>query len=140
MEPTRLAIEFYLQTDPRSANWWWNELRVPARIADAGLLFLPWLASAPHTLAIMLEFSERAIWGDRTGDNLIDEVATVIKRAAIQGNATLMGVGFARLWHEIRVVQPSGCLVEPPGTTGCATDGAATLDIGVDHFSRSQRS
>jgi hypothetical protein len=56
---------------------------------------------------------ERADYSGRTGANLDDEVATAIKRAALRGNVTLMSVAFARLWQEIRVVQPSGC-IDPP--------------------------
>ena len=50
---TELAIEYYLKTDPRSDNWWWNQYRVPSRIADAALLFRPWIKSQ-HTRDIMV--------------------------------------------------------------------------------------
>ena len=29
VQPTARALEFWLATDPRSLNWWWNELSVP---------------------------------------------------------------------------------------------------------------
>jgi hypothetical protein len=121
LEPTLRAIRFYLKVDPQSDNWWWNQLRAPARVADAALLLGPRL-DAP-TLAGMLGVMERAVYSGRTGANLDDEVATAIKRAAIVGNRTLMATAFARLWSEVRIVQPSGCLDPPRGTTGCPTDG-----------------
>jgi hypothetical protein len=120
--PTRRAIDFWLQRDPRSLNWWWNELSVPATIADTALLFQPWIAS-PHTLAVMVKFMERANYGQRTGANLDDEVATAITRAALLSNHSVMDAAFSRLWYEIRVVQPSGCISPPRGTQGCPTDG-----------------
>ena len=100
---------------------------MPARIADTALLFAPWIKD-PHTLDLMYKFMERADYTGRTGANLDDEVATAIKRAGLRGNVTLMSEGFTRLWHEIRVVQPSGCLYPPHGTEGCPTDG-----IQADH-------
>ena len=36
-------------------NWWFNELRVPARMADTALLFGPWITSA-HTKQIMVKY------------------------------------------------------------------------------------
>jgi chondroitin AC lyase len=125
IEPTLRAIGFWLKTNPRSDNWWWNELEVPARIADTALLFRPWLEvpRQQHTLEIMVKFMERAVYAHRTGDNLDNEVATAIKRGVLLRNQTLVATGFGRLWHEIRIVQPSGCLAPPRGTQGCATDG-----------------
>ena len=119
---TRSAIDYWLKTDPRSLNWWWNELQVPARIADAALLFRPWIRTQ-HTLAVLSKFMERADYSKRTGANLDDEVATAIKRGVLFGNRSLVAAAFARLWEEIRVVQPSGCLDPPRGTQGCPTDG-----------------
>ena len=129
VQPTARALEFWLATDPRSLNWWWNELSVPARIADTALLFAPHIRTN-HTLEVMVKFMERANYGQRTGANLDDEVATAIKRAALLKNESLMALGFARLWHELRVTPPTdpACLHPPPGTQGCATDG-----IQVDH-------
>jgi chondroitin AC lyase len=121
---TKRAIEFWLRRDPRSLNWYWNELAVPAQIANTALLFQPWISSR-HTLATMCKFMERAVYGKRTGANLDAEVSTAITRAALQSNRTLMRVAFARLWEEIRVVQPTdpACIAPPHGSQGCPTDG-----------------
>jgi chondroitin AC lyase len=121
---TNHAIEFWLRSDPRSLNWYWNELAVPAQIANTALLFEPWISSR-HTLAIMVKFMERAVYGKRTGANLDAEVSTAIIRAALQSNHTLMRVAFSRLWEEIRVVQPTdpACIAPPRGSQGCPTDG-----------------
>ena len=121
---TNRAIEFWLRRDPRSLNWYWNELAVPSQIADTALLFQPWVSS-PHTLTILVKFMERAVYADRTGANLDAELLTAITRAAIQSNHTLMQVAFNRLWEEIRVVQPTdpACISPPHGSQGCATDG-----------------
>lgn len=121
--PTTQAIKFWLQTDPRSDNWWWDDLRVPWRVASTALLFQPWLDVELEAQMVMV--MERADYSKRTGANLDDEVATAIARGALLRNATLVGVGFARLWQEIRVVPPTdpACLDPPHGTQGCATDG-----------------
>jgi hypothetical protein len=34
IDPTARAVTFWLRRDPRSLNWWWNALTVPAKIAD----------------------------------------------------------------------------------------------------------
>lgn len=121
---TNRAIEFWLRRDPRSLNWYWNELAVPAQIANTALLFKPWISSY-HTLTIMVSFMRRAAYGKRTGANLDAEVSTAITRAALQSNRTLMRIAFNRLWEEIRVVQPTdpACIAPPHGTQGCPTDG-----------------
>ena len=121
---TNRAIEFWLRSDPRSLNWYWNELAVPAQIANTALLFEPWLSSR-HTLTIMVKFMERAVYGKRTGANLDAEVSTAITRAALQSNRTLMQMAFSRIWEEIRVVQPTdpACIAPPRGSQGCLTDG-----------------
>ena len=126
---TNRAIEFWLRRDPRSLNWYWNELAVPAQIANTALLFQPWIDSR-HTAGIMVKFMKRATYGRRTGANLDAEVSTAITRAAVQSNHTLMRVAFNRLWEEIRVVQPTdpACIAPPHGTQGCLTDG-----IQIDH-------
>lgn len=102
---------------------------MPCRIADAALLFEPWLGSS-HMLAIMVKFMARAVYTRRTGANLDDEVTTAIKRAALLRNHTLMQVGFRRLWAALHVAPPTdpACLSPPHGTQGCATDG-----IQADH-------
>jgi hypothetical protein len=129
---TAVALNFYLQADPRSLNWYWNELAVPDRISDIALLFAPFMEqrTRPRTLATMARFMERATCGERTGANLDGCEGVAIKRGAQQLNRSLLSASFSRLWREIRIVQPTdpACLAPVKGTQGCATDG-----IQVDH-------
>ena len=121
--PTLRAVDHWLAVDPQSDNWWWNELRVPDRIADTALLLGPtWLRKGP-TRDGMIKVMARAEGTGRTGANLDDEVATVVKRSVVQSNSTAVARGFTRVWSKVYVSQPSGCIDPPPGTTGCPTDG-----------------
>ena len=65
----------------------------------------------------------RADYTGRTGANLNGEVLTAIKRGAFLSDLKIVRDSFQRIWQEIRVVQPGGCLDPPHGTRGCATDG-----------------
>ena len=53
--------------------------------------------------------------------------------AALRGNATLMSVAFARLWHEIRVVQPSGC-IDPPRVSDFTSQAIWSLLVIMGRF------
>jgi chondroitin AC lyase len=120
-QPSHAAVKYWLERDPRSLNWYWNELAVPAKVSSVALLFQPWLQ--PTELAGLVRVMWRATWWDgRTGDNLDSEVTTQIVRGCIESNFSVVEAGFARLWQEVKVTEPTAG-PSPPHATGSPTDG-----------------
>ena len=101
---------------------YWNQLEVPQRVADLALLF----HNVSEDMDLhMLNVMKRADCKRRTGANFDGCINVLIKRAVLEQNTTLLSASFALLWGGIKIVQPTdaACLLPPPGTQGCATDG-----------------
>lgn len=115
------AISFWTDQDPKSDNWWWQEIGAAQRIASISLLFKPWLTI--QELQAASTSMQRAHWWERTGANLNDEVNVYLRLGVITSNETMLAFFFDRLWGEIKVAPPITSDKYPCTPAGCATDG-----------------
>ena len=99
------ALRAWVSLDPRSDNWWFNQIDVPQSLSDTCLLLtrsgVP-TDLQPPLVAIM----KRATWWKGwTGANLVWMVNVQIRRGLFTGNSTAVSGGFQRLFQEAVVVR-----------------------------------
>ena len=102
---TQRALSFWLDHDFQNPNWWWNEIGVPMHIGETTLLIRADLTPDQTAKAVMI--LRRSKLG-MTGANLVWVAQNQIMRGCLTNDASLIAPAFTSLYHEIRVVPPSG--------------------------------
>ncbi|MDR2849876.1 MAG: polysaccharide lyase 8 family protein, partial [Verrucomicrobiota bacterium] len=99
------AFDCWVARDPKSDNWWYNEIGAPQKLYGAMLLAEPLLTDGRVEKGCAL--LARAKLG-MTGQNLVWLSEIVIGRACLQRNAALMAEAFKRIEAEIVVTEKEG--------------------------------
>ena len=99
------GFDFWIARDPKSSNWWYNEIGAPASVYRIMLLCEPLLTDGRlEKGCAVLARSKLAM----TGQNLIWLAENVIGRACLQRDADLMAAAFKRIEQEIVVTEKEG--------------------------------
>ena len=99
------GFDFWTETDPKSSNWWYNEIGAPQSLYRTMLLAEPLLTDGRVEKGCAL--LARAKLG-MTGQNLVWLAENVIGRACLQRDAALMAEAFKRIEAEIVVTEGEG--------------------------------
>jgi chondroitin AC lyase len=112
-EPERAAVsqafvrglDYWAARDPKSSNWWYNEIGAPLELYRMLLLAEPLLTDGRKERSCKL--LERAKLG-MTGQNLLWLAEGVIGRACLQRDPALLSAAFKRIQDEIVVTEKEG--------------------------------
>ena len=99
------GFDCWAARDPKSSNWWYNEIGAPLELYRLMLLTEPLLTDGRREKGCAL--LARAKLG-MTGQNLLWLSEAVIGRACLQRDAGLMAEAFARIQGEIVVTEKEG--------------------------------
>ncbi|URN14113.1 hypothetical protein LUW77_30535 [Streptomyces radiopugnans] len=101
------ALEAWYRADPRSGNWWYNEIGVPRLVGDILL-----------ALADRLGSRQRARWGrwladragpvEMTGQNLVWAQGIVLRRGLLLGDGELTASAVRRMSAVLRTTDGEG--------------------------------
>ncbi|MBD3185303.1 hypothetical protein GF325_00630 [Candidatus Bathyarchaeota archaeon] len=98
------TLDYWLNRDLQSLNWWYNRIAVPQHIGDIGILLGDHLTGNRHDKVEDLARRGILITGGlnkMTGANLIDAVETTIKYAVLTGKGYFLKMAVARAEEEI---------------------------------------
>ena len=99
------GFDYWVTRDPKSSNWWYNEIGAVKSLYRTMLLAEPLLtAGRLEKGCALLTRSKLAM----TGQNLVWLAENVIGRACLQGDAALMAEAFKRIEAEIVVTEKEG--------------------------------
>jgi len=112
-EPERDALEkafvkgfdSWVARDPKSSNWWYNEIGAPASLYRLMLLTEPLLTGGRLEKGCALLARSKLVM---TGQNLVWLAENVIGRACLQRDPELMAAAFKRIEAEIVVTEKEG--------------------------------
>lgn len=99
------GFDVWLARDPKSSNWWYNEIGAPQSLYRTMLLAEPLLKDGRLERGCAL--LTRAKLG-MTGQNLVWLAENVIGRACLQRDTVLMAEAFKRIEAEIVVAEKEG--------------------------------
>ena len=99
------GFDYWVARDPKSANWWYNEIGAVGSLYRSMLLAEPLLTEGRLDKGCaLLARSKLAM----TGQNLVWLAENVIGRACLQRDAALMSEAFKRIEAEIVVTEKEG--------------------------------
>jgi chondroitin AC lyase len=99
------GFDFWVARDPKSSNWWYNEIGAVQCLYRAMLMTEPLLTEGRlEKGCALLARSKLAM----TGQNLVWLAENVIGRACLQRDAELMSAAFKRIEEEIVVTEAEG--------------------------------
>lgn len=99
------GFDDWVVRDPKSANWWYNEIGAPQSLYRLMLLAEPALSAEQIDKGCALLARARLAM---TGQNLVWLAENVIGRACLQRDAALMAEAFRRIEAEIVVTEKEG--------------------------------
>jgi len=99
------GFDFWVARDPRSANWWYNEIGAVQSLYRTLLLAEPLLADGRLEKGCALLARSKL---GMTGQNLVWLAENVIGRACLQRDPALMAEAFKRIEAEIVVTEKEG--------------------------------
>lgn len=99
------GFDYWAACDPKSSNWWFNEIGATLELYRMMLLAEPLLEGVRREKGCAL--LARAKLG-MTGQNLLWLAEAVIGRACLQRDAGLMAEAFARIQAEVVVTEKEG--------------------------------
>lgn len=106
------AVNWWLDHDPQSPNWWWNEIGVPQLLGETLLVLGP--AAPRATPERVVAIQRRSVWTSWTGQNLVWGAGIQVVRGALEARPDVVAQAYARMYEEIRI--------SPPGTEGVQSD------------------
>ena len=108
------AFHHWVDSDYQSANWWWNVIWTPWKLADVMVLMEDEIP--PADLQKGLKIARRA-WpeADRrymTGANLVWRARTAVKRACLEGNCQLLETAASAMDDTAKITGGEGIQVD----------------------------
>jgi chondroitin AC lyase len=99
------GFDYWVTRDPKSSNWWYNEIGAPLEIYRLMVLAEPLLTEGRKERGCtILERAKLTM----TGQNLLWLAESVIGRACLQRDVVRMGEAFARIQDEIVISEKEG--------------------------------
>jgi chondroitin AC lyase len=103
------GLAFWIQKDPKNANWWHNEIGIPLNIGYIMLFVGPDVPRATTTAGI--EIMKRTKWDGSgrknlqpwTGQNLVWGTTIQIIRGCLESNSEIASPAFEAMWKEIQI-------------------------------------
>lgn len=99
------GLDYWLEHDPQSPNWWWNTISVPRSMYT--ILLLAESTLDENRLAAGCRIIERARLG-LTGQNLVWRAECNIARGCLENNPELVAEALDRIEQEIRITTEEG--------------------------------
>jgi chondroitin AC lyase len=106
-----LALDVWLSLDPKSLNWWYDDIGAPGAMANVSIALgvgVRWLSAAQLAGCerVMLRAKDPCV-GDpcvpMTGANLVWETAVLVRLGVVERNASLVNESLQRIWAAARV-------------------------------------
>jgi chondroitin AC lyase len=99
------AFRYWYDQDPKSSNWWHNEIATPQALGEMLILMRKGEKKVPADLeALLIERMKRGDPEKLTGANKTDVALHYFYRALLTGNETLLASSTAELFDPIRFV------------------------------------
>ncbi|MCD4826038.1 MAG: hypothetical protein K8S55_15720 [Phycisphaerae bacterium] len=108
-----LALDYWFKRDPKSGNWWWDQLGHSFSLSKTFLLLGD--QAQPKHLAKTIAVLKRADWKKSwwTGANLAWGLRVQIMRGLFEKSPQTVAEAFDRLWREIHISRPGKDGVQP---------------------------
>lgn len=100
------ALQFWLDRDPQSDNWWHNHLGTPIALGDTAILLDSALTTAQREL--IAERVDRAVYETMTGQNLIWAASAQLRRGILLEDRDVIAEALDRVQAEIVVTEGDG--------------------------------
>ncbi len=98
------SMRFWLETDPKNPNWWWNQIGTQLTLGPAMLLLGDALPADLRTRGVVV--MKRSNWKSWTGQNLIWGVTLQIMRGCAEKSPEVIQEAYDRMYQEIRIFPP----------------------------------
>jgi chondroitin AC lyase len=98
------SVRFWLETDPKNPNWWWNQIGTQLTLGPAMLLLGDALPADLRTQGVVV--MKRSSWKTWTGQNLVWGVTLQIMRGCVEESPEVIQEAYDRMYQEIRVFPP----------------------------------
>jgi hypothetical protein len=95
-----LALDWWVQHNPKNRNWWFNEIGVPMSLGET-MLMIQRLCSEQQVSSAAKIIAQAKI--SRTGANLVWLARITVWRGLLVQDAGLVNTSFGAIWAEVRV-------------------------------------
>lgn len=100
------ALDFWLERDPQSDNWWHNHLGSPIALGDTAILLNDALTDEQR--ALIAERVDRAVYETMTGQNLIWAANAQLRRGILLNQPNIIVDALDRVKSEIVLTEGDG--------------------------------
>lgn len=107
------GVGYWLDHDFKNSNWFWNEIGVPADIADLGLMF--WTDFTPAQRAKAMEILGRAKAG-RGSTNVVWYAKIIYRRGLLADDPAVVRQGFDLIADQLHVMPVQADGPQPDGS------------------------
>jgi chondroitin AC lyase len=100
------ALQFWLDRDPQSDNWWHNHLGTPIVLGDTAVLLDDVLTTGQRQL--IADRVDRAVWTNMTGQNLIWAANAQLRRGILLDDPDIIADALDRVKSTIVLTEGDG--------------------------------